>query len=466
MTTLYPYQEKGVRWLRHCNGRGLLADEQGVGKTIQVARYVYEDTTGNVLVVCGATIKYNWQSEFHVHVGMRSTVLESFTPPPFYPDPSEGRVFIINYTILPKWIEWLWGLELEAFVMDECQAIKNAKSKQSRACRAVCRGGPHKVPRVIGTSGTPIENRHSEFFPALNLIRPDKFPSFLSYAMEYCDSVKKPWGWDHRGSRNGEQLHALLTKTCMLRRLQKDVLPELPGFRREVSLVDITDRKQYVKAEKDFINWLEEVGGWERASRAQKVETLVKRGYLLRLVAQLKLPAVIQWVENFLEETDGKLILFGIHKALVQPIHAHFAKLSVIIDGSVTARERQNRIDRFNLNPTCRLCVANIVAAGTGWNGTAAHTVAFAELDWVPAKHSQAEKRINRIGQTALARFIYLVARQTVEVAMCDTLQSKQNVLDVALDGAEREDGINVHSLYKDVFSEVVDKLLETKGGG
>jgi SWI/SNF-related matrix-associated actin-dependent regulator 1 of chromatin subfamily A len=161
---------------------------------------------------------------------------------------------------------------------------------------------------------------------------------------------------------------------------------------------------------------------------------------------------VLEWVENFLAESDGKLVLFAIHKNIVGELQKRFKALCVVVNGSTSNRNRQLAVDKFQQNKRCRLFIGNIKAAGVGLNLTAANTVAFAELDWVPGNHTQAEDRIHRIGQKGSASIFYLVAKGTIEDKLCAVIEDKQRVLNTVLDGNGRGDNL-------DIFAKLCDEL-------
>src|SRR5690606_21436506 len=147
--------------------------------------------------------------------------------------------------------------------------------------------------------------------------------------------------------------------------------------------------KQYEYAAVDLIGWLREKYGGKRANKAARVERLTRWGYLKQLVAELKLPSVLRWIDDFLEGTDQKLIVFGIHKAIVKAIHSRY-KHSVMVMGEVATKRRQYAVERFTTDKRCRLFVGNIDAAGVGLNLSVASNLAFVELPWTPGQLDQA----------------------------------------------------------------------------
>lgn len=446
-TELFKYQAKGIRSMLKLGARVLLADEMGLGKT--VSSLGYADATQDrydrrpVVIICPAVVKYNWQREIKTHLGRPSVVLEhrrsSKVP--------ASRFYIVNYQILgdPKkkksWARYLKQLNPWLVIIDECQAIKSRTTLTYQNVQAFCK----PIPHLVALSGTPLVNRPSELWPVLNLLRPDKWPKFFQFAVKHCNPEKKPWGWEYKGAERLDELHEDLLMWCMVRRLKEDVLTDLPAKVRAVETLPIANPKQYAAAVADFLRWLR-TNFKGKATKAKRAEKLVKTGYLLRLAAELKLPAVIEWIRLWLEDNPGKLIVFGLHKFVLKAIKDAFPGITVHVDGSVTARKRQDAFDAFTKDPKCRLLAGNLVAAGAGWNGTAASAVAFVELDWRPGLHKQGEDRIHRIGQTGTAFIHYLVGHGTIEERMCQILEAKQKVIDATLDGGEVLDSLNVYS--------------------
>jgi len=130
-----------------------------------------------------------------------------------------------------------------------------------------------------------------------------------------------------------------------------------------------------------------------------------------------------------LEESSEKLIVFGIHKIVVQTIYQKFKSISVKIDGSTPNKKRQIAVDKFQNNQATRLMIGNITAAGVGHNMTAASSVLLIELPWTPAEVMQCIDRAHRIGQTQKVNAYILVGRKTIEEKLWEIIDSKWSVL-------------------------------------
>lgn len=446
-TQLFPYQREGVLAINNFGGRALLADEMGLGKTIQALSWMKRQPLVQLaIVVCPAGLKYNWLREAAKHVDIQAEILTGKTPPSRQ-QLQHQRLYIINYDILHYWLPYLVAMAPDLVIIDECHAIKNRGSQRYKAVKYLT----EDVPYLIAISGTPLTNRPAEVWPILNLLRPDVWPSFFSFGVRHCRPRKRRWGWEYKGADHLDELHTNMREHVMVRRLKRDVLKELPAKSRYVTVLDIEDRHQYDEALHNFGRWL----GTKHPSKmnaALRAQALVQVGYLKRLAGTLKLRNTIQWVEQFLGETDEKLIVFGVHQAVLKPLHQRFGDLGVLVDGSTQPKQRQINVDKFTHDKHTRLFFGNIQAAGTGWNGTAASTVAFAELSWIPGDHTQAEARPDRIGQKQAVSCYYLVAHGTVEEKLCALIQEKQANLDAVLDG-------NPETTQLQIFDELLNQL-------
>lgn len=436
----YEYQKEGV-WdmedFLHAGGGALLADEMGLGKTLQTLWLLRRKRVGEMfpaLVVTPASVKYVWEHQAATHARLHAQVLEGRTPPAgrlgFVP-----KLMVINPDILTHWLPYLLRIGLRTLVLDESQYFANLTAQRTKTVILLAR----EVPYRIALSGTPLVNRPSELWPALHVLRPDKFPSFFSFAQEYCKPRRTPWGWEYKGATNLPKLHAKLRRTCMVRRLKRDVLHELPAKVRRVVPMELADRAEYAHAAGDFMGWLRATYGKGRAARAARAAAVVRIGYLLRLAAKLKVRSVVDWANSFLYEyPDEKLVLFAIHSKMIKVLQRRVKAKSVTVDGTVVGRRRKLAVDTFRRDRDTRLFIGNIRAAGTGVDGLqeVCSNAAFTELWWRPGDHIQAEDRLHRIGQEGSTWISYLVAGGTIEEHLCRIIQEKQEVIHATLDGA------------------------------
>lgn len=455
MTLLYPFQREGVHFIEDHEGRALIGDEMGLGKTLQALTWLkWNRHARPVVVVCPASIKFNWQAEALHHIGMRAEILsgrkriraraQSLTQHP---------MLIVNYDILVAWVKYLKRLKPQVVIADECQAVKNHTTAWSKAFRYLC----EDVPHVIALSGTPIENNAAEFWNILNILRPNdkRFRSRYAWCFRFSHARRTPWGWTFKGCKHPEKLHKVVQEV-MCRHLKKDVIKDLPQQTKSIVLVGMEHPYEYKQAVHNFRHWLaatEPARARKYQHKHWKAEQYVKLGYLKRLVARLKMKAAHEWIDNFLANGDDKLLVFGIHKSILGGLHDKYGGVKVV--GGTPNKQRKINFDQFNNDPACRLMFGNLKAAGVGWN--CKHwTTLTVELDWKPATHEQADNRTHGIGRGGGMPSInyYMICHGSIEVKLTEYLHEKQQMLDGVLDGKFSKNGDE-----QDIFDLLCDAL-------
>lgn len=454
----FPYQKEVVYDIEDFNGRSLCSLDMGLGKTLISLWLLKRERIDSfpAIVVCPASIKYQWEREA-IRVGIRPTVLEGQKAFKEGRKMDVPRLTIINYDILRFWLPVLLKRKFKTIIFDECQYLLNRRSQRTKACTALGRVAKH----VIALSGTPLVNRPAELWPTLHILRPDIYSSFWSFAQRFCKPRRTPWGWSYDGASNLDILHSTLRRTCMVRRLKTEVLKDLPEKMRCVVPVEISDRKEYELARDDFMGWLKQRQA-DRVVSASRAQQLTQIGYLLRLCAKLKFRAVAEWCNKFLDETDEKLVIFAVHTKMIEALNRRVeGNRHVIVDGSVTGRDRKIAVDQFQRDPRTRVFIGNIKAAGVGLNLTAANTVAFAELYWRPGDHTQAEDRCHRIGTVKTVWAYYLTAANTIEEKLAKIIQEKQQVIRTVLDGGVQDEDLNIFDQLIEELTKNQPKLLK-----
>ena len=452
MNTLpYSYQIKGARKIHEFKGRVLLADSMGLGKSAQALMYQQRHPEiSPVIIVCPASLKYNWENEALKHFNLKSEILfgSKNTRKTKKKNP---LITIVNYDILTSWMEYLLSLNAQYLIIDEGHLLGNRNIKRTKAVKHLSLNIPH----IVALTGTPITNKPTEMWALLNIIRPDLFPSFYSFANRYSKRQRKPWGVVYSGCNNMKELNEILTREVMIRRRKQDVIKELPVKQRIILPVEIEDRKDYAHANQDFLNWLA-TKYRARLANAERAAGLTKIGYLRRLVAQLKLKSILEWIDSFLINSDEKLIVFGVHREILNTINQRYSKISVLINGSVTLNERKIREHEFQNDNRIRLFLGNIKAAGVGLNLTAASTVLFAELGWTPTEMIQAEDRcFARLNDLHGASVYYVIGKSTIEERILKILQDKQEIADNILD--------NEVNVTLNIFDMLCQQMLQEK---
>ncbi len=432
--TLYPFQAQGVAFLEHRKGKAIIGDDMGLGKTVQALAYLQaHPELKPAIIITPAAVKYNWLNEAMAWMddSRAFEVLEGKKP--YEVDTDD--IIILNYDIVSGWWKYLASLNPKVMVLDECHAIMNNTAARTKAVKMLAK----KIPHIIPMSGTPIINRPRELYNAFQLVEPNLFPNFMSFARRYCNAHHNGFGWDFNGSSNVEELYEKL-QGVMVRRLKEEVLTELPPKQRSYVPIEISNRKEYTKAENSFLDWVRATRGARAAAKASNAEALARIAALRYLAAKGALKQSISWIWEFIKTTSHKLVIFAIHKEIIEILMEEFGDIAVKIDGSTPAKKRPEIVKKFQTDPSIQLFIGNINAAGVGITLTAAHNVAFLELPWTPGLLDQAEDRCNRIGQKNAVNIWYLIPKQTIEEHLAQVIDEKRGVITAVLDGKDVEE--------------------------
>ncbi len=443
---LRPFQRAGVAYAVRAK-RTFIADEMGLGKTVQALAVIQAIKAYPALIVCPASLKLNWQREAEKWLPGRSVSI-------FTTKANSADIEIINYDVLKKNLDTLKVRGFKAIIYDESHVLKNIKAQRTEAAAELAKG----VEIRLALTGTPVLNRPQELLSQLKILgRLDDMGGFWKFAERYCAAQKTRWGWDFSGAAHLDELNEKLRSICYIRRDKATVLTELPAKQRSVISLDIDNRSEYQKVEKNLVKWLVEQKGEKLAERAKYAEQLVKIEYLKQMAAQGKLAALFEWIESFLESGE-KLVLFATHQNIIDAVAQRFGALK--ITGETPQEQRQKIVDKFQIDPETKLVVMNMRAGGVGLTLTAASNVAFFELGWTPADHSQAEDRCHRIGQQNSVNIWYLLANQTIDEEIYQLIEAKRKVVDVATEGATEGGEMEGNS----ILQELVANIINAKG--
>jgi SNF2 family DNA or RNA helicase len=439
---LKPFQRAGVRYLLK-QRRSFLADEQGLGKTIEALATIEIDGAYPAIVVCPASLKLNWMREIERWLPARSTQML---------DGNRGavaaaEVTVLNYDIVAGRLDALTALAPRAVVLDESHYCKSPGAKRTQAAQQLCAA----VPRdglVLALTGTPVMNRPPELISQLRIL--GRLGDFGSGAQ---------FGQRFRGADAHQRLHWHLRARCFARRLKAEVLPQLPAKTRTVVPVSLDNEPEYRLAEQDVIAWLRsqpfDLGELDaKVAAAVRAERLVRLNALKRLAARGKLRAALHWIHDFLASGEP-LVVFARHREIQHAVLKRFPNaLHVLGDDSQRARDRSVRAFQAADTTASELIVCSIEVAGQGITLTRSSNVAFLELDWTPAKHDQAEDRCHRIGQQDAVNATYLLAADTIDETIATLLERKRAVIGAVTDGRDEDERGVVDALVAELRGE------------
>lgn len=458
---LLNFQKEGLDFLLKSSGNALLADEMGLGKTVQTLSYVAtEKQTFPVLVVAPLVTLQNWDREISKFVKKKSRngrIIENESSSSTIirtgklQDLPITDFYIINYELLYKRLPDLAKLNIKTIVCDE---VHNLRSKTTQKYKAVKKlAALPGVTYRIGLSGTPIYNRGSEIWPIVDILKPGLLGSFKEFCEYFCYVNEKGKAIVLENKR--ASLRNELQKHVMLRRKKSDVLKELKDKVRYKEVID-ADTEYYLE-ELDKI--------WTKLEEEQKdAETEFKKSASYQRAIQserqvagiAKLPHVINFVKNIME-IEESVVVFCHHKVIHKLLHERLSEFSpVSIIGGQSDNIRQDQIDKFQKGES-KLMIAGLRAGNVGINLTRAKYVIFAELDWSPAIHRQAEDRLHRIGQKNTVFAYYLIGNGTLDDHVANILVDKSYEIDAIMD--ETVDTYENKDKAKLILAQIHDKI-------
>jgi SWI/SNF-related matrix-associated actin-dependent regulator 1 of chromatin subfamily A len=450
-----PYQKAGIAYAV-AKGSCLIGDEMGLGKTIQALGVVNAcEDIKSVLVVCPASLRLNWAREAQKWLvrDMSVGIMNTNDMPP-------TDVVITNYDRLIKKaaLDALMSRKWDILVIDECHYAKNPDAKRTVAVLGkqakprkkiqAKKGLVDQSKRMLLLTGTPLLNRPKELWSLLWGMDHQEWKSFWAFAKRYCDAHDNGWGWDVSGASNLEELQERLRGSCMIRRLKKDVLTELPAKRRQIVPIPPNGAAKLLKSEQSksrAVSLMADVEVARACDDEQAYEAAVARldaavaaefaemAALRKQMGVAKVPHAVEAIESAIE-SSGKVIAWAHHHDVIDALMDKFGDSAVHLDGRMDMADRQKSVDRFQNDESVKLFVGQIQAAGVGLTLTASSHEIFVEQDWTPGMMQQAEDRAHRIGQTESVLIQILVFDGSLDSYMAKMLVSKQKVADAVLD--------------------------------
>lgn len=442
---LRPFQRAGVAYALQSR-RLFIADEQGLGKTVEALAVLEEDDAFPAVVICPASLKLNWQREIEHWLPHRSLHVVVGTGKAI----PRADITVLNYEIVHAHRERLAIARPRALVLDESHYVKNPAAKRTRAVRKLAEQLPSDALKLCLT-GTPVMNHPDELISQLRILgRLEEFGSGARFKRRF------------QGAGAEERIHWHLRRTCFVRRLKKDVLPQLPEKRQVVVPVALENQREYRLAERDVVAWLQEqpleLSELEAKVQATlRAERLAQLNTLRRLAARGKLGPALAWIDDFLA-SEEPLVLFASHREIQEQVVARFPDALHVV-GADRADERDRAVQAFQDPAGPQLIVCSTRVAGQGITLTRASNVVFLDLEWSPAMHDQAEDRCHRIGQRDAVTAWYLLAADTIDESMAEVLARKRGIVGAVTDGRRDESEAVVQSVVRSLRAKPLRRL-------
>lgn len=410
MRGLRPYQEAGIQWLLGGPWRGL-ADEAGLGKTVQAASALQTLRPESAVVVCPASVVPVWRRH-----------LEEWAP--------DVSAEVLSYDAVRR--RGARTLRPDVLVVDEAHYLKTPDAARTKAVYGP-QGVAQRTGRVWLLSATPAPNHPGEHWTHLSAAGLTRL-RYAEFLRRYCHVRQTPYGPQVMGLRAGTtpELLAVVRRLWMRRRLADvgEQLPPLTWAELPLAVPKSGDVEAFCRrhAQASALAAALAAGAEDDELLAILERAAPHLATLRRLIGTLKVPVVLDWLRDFLLEPERKIVVWALHHDVINALHVALLEdgIGVVqLTGATAPAQRRSVVERFQSDPACRVFVGQVQAAGTGITLTAADTALFVELPWVPGDLYQAAKRIHRIGQSRPATVYVASIAGTIDDAVARILSRK-----------------------------------------
>ncbi|MDH3251768.1 MAG: DEAD/DEAH box helicase [Ignavibacteria bacterium] len=436
--TLRPYQKAGFDWLlflkEHRFG-GILADDMGLGKTVQtlaLLQRLYEDgETLPTLVVVPTSIIFNWEKEAaRFTPSLRVLAYRGPSRVKFRQLFGSYNLIITSYGVLRRDIEHLRRQPFLYVVLDESQNIKNLISINARSVRVL------RTEHRLALTGTPVENNLMELWSQFAFLNHGLLGNERAFAENYARPIER------EGDTSAVDSLKKLVYPFILRRTKELVADDLPPKQESTVMCEMEPSQRTA-----YHHWLEyyrteilksiDSVGFQR-SKIKVLEGLTKLRQVCCHPAMVdteykgssgKFEAFTSMLEDILAE-GHKVLVFSQFVKMLTILRRYCENHSIsheYLDGRTVNREE--RVERFQLNDDVKLFLISLKAGGTGLNLTAADYVIHYDPWWNPAVEMQATDRTHRIGQTRHVFSYKLITKESVEEKILALQEKKRHLV-------------------------------------
>jgi len=491
-----PYQGEAYEFARESGFRCLIADDPGIGKTIEtlLPLRLHGDILYPCLIVVKSALKRQYAGEVFTWLDVIPDIIESSDN-----DFAASEVTIITYDMLNRIkarcekeydkecddIRKELGLgqyqripeesaplkkspfagRFQTLILDECQQIRNQSSKRAQCVREIAKDIPH----ILASSGTPIQNHAGEYFTILNILRPEMFYDYKAYVYNYCDWYEGSMGKMKIGGLRDPIGFKEKTKDFIIRRTKEEVLKDLPKLDRKFVECDFQNQKMkdaYAAAHEEFLEAYN-----DESSEATHI--LAKMSKLRHISGLNKVPFCAEFITDFLNDTNKKIVVFTHHLDVadmltklidyeIRQMNAEESDLAdcLVYSADKNSDQRENIKQDFIKNPRRRVLIGATKSIGEGVDGLqdVCEDFIMLERQWNPKVEEQCEARFVRSGSVAQSvSGNYLLTTGTIDEFFTNLLEIKRANVNSALDGKEIEFG------EQNLMKELAD-ILARKG--
>jgi SNF2 family DNA or RNA helicase/uncharacterized Zn finger protein len=463
--TLRPYQERGYAWMYKNTQVGfgsLLADDMGLGKTLQVISLLLKFKEEKrldkqkALVVVPTTLLGNWEKEIQKFApDLKASVYHG---PNRSLELKQHEVILTSYGVARSDEKILNKVNWGFLIIDEAQNIKNTQTAQTQALKKI------KSNIRIAMSGTPVENRLSEYWSIFDFTNKGYLDSLKRFKDDFIEPIEK--------ERSQEHLDRFqkITAPFILRRVKSDksIIQDLPDKVENDQICTLTAEQSalYQNIVNISLEEIQKVDGMNRRGLIFQMMTALKQicnhpnQYLKKKEIDTESSGKTQLLISLLDsiyENDEKTLIFTQYKEmgdlLVQLIEERYHQAPLWLHGGTARKKRDEMVQDFQTKSHVKIMLLSLKAGGTGLNLTAANNVIHYDLWWNPAVENQATDRAYRIGQKKNVMVYRMITQGTFEESINAMIQSKKELADLTVSSGENWITEMSNEDLKDIFS-------------
>ncbi|MBI5836625.1 MAG: DEAD/DEAH box helicase family protein [Candidatus Eisenbacteria bacterium] len=449
----FPHQEQAcLRVLREMRGRALLADEVGLGKTIEAGivlrEYLLRGLVRRVLILAPASLCLQWQEEM-----ARKFDLAFEIQPPGRPwSTAPLLISSLERAKMPARRSAVTESLYDLVVVDEAHRLRNQRTLNRQLVAEL-------APRhLLLLTATPVQNDMRELYNLVSLVRPGALGTWRSFKKNYVTRG------DPRTPAQPEQLRGLLggvmvrstragaglqwskrhveTRSVRLNPPERELYDAMGAFAvrnlgsgsrggaEHLSLLVL--QKELGSSVQAAVKTLRVLTRHARGEREGR-----ELGALYEMAAKVGPQAKLGALLEILEGSDEKAVVFTQFTAtldfLVSELRARGMRVAAF-HGGLSEQAKEGAVSAFRGGD--RVLVST-EAGGEGRNLQFCHVLVNYDLPWNPMRVEQRIGRVHRLGQTHDVRVYNLAAEDTIESAVLETLYRKIRLFELVVGEVE-----------------------------
>lgn len=439
---LRPYQRVDVQYLKKMPAAGIF-NEPRTGKTPTSIVLIKELNTKTNMVVCPASLLFNWEKEFHNWYPDMKTFVINGTPKKKEEamqacyDYNGKKVLIISKDTWKGLVKKWGSFSFDTVFVDEAHFLRSRDTQQSKAIKAI------QAKRKYALTGTPAVKGTQDVYGILEFLFPEKYKSYWQFVERYFEQ-RENWMGHQEIVRVKTSRKAELEETIGLasvQRKRKDVMKWLPAKVHQTIYLEMDkkQRKAYDEMEKWFFTSDEE-GNESDTSGVLAQVTRMRQICLDPALIELSIDsAKMKFLVEYLQNHQEPVVIMSMFTSFLKRFEPVVKALGLkvgMIHGEISNKEKFTAASDFQ-NGKTQVLLCNIISAGTGFTLDKAEVIIFTDKAWNPSDNEQAEDRITPTTKEKVHShtIISLVCKDSFDERLNNLLSEKKSLTDIVNSG-------------------------------